>query len=333
MIHFKSNEILNILNDLNIKYVDKGKYVRFQCVNPLHDDNHPSMTMLKNNGFCRCWSCGVTYTFQAFIKQLTGKDSRDYIGNSSVLSRVFQQSLVMTEKKYFSKLERKLKILNGKLFNPIPNTKAYNYLKSINVTDEMIKQFGIKYADYAEITFADQGRGTKIQDRICIPIYENTNMVNLECRDYTEKQSLKVIYPKGSKADTLWNFSNVALDESLYVVEGIKSAFRIYQYISKNVVATLGSAIGNNQKSQLNKCSNIILFPDNDDAGESMIEQINDFIDHDFQIIFMPQRGQDPADGTLMELQWAIDHPTTNVKRFLSGYDFYKNKDRKVSWG
>lgn len=325
------SEIKNLLNSLNIDYEDKGNYFKFHCINPDHVDKNPSMTMLKNNGYCRCWSCGDSYSLYEFVKMF-GEDYNTYFKKENVLSRKFKNELIITEKNYFTKPKREFKILDGRLLEIIKNTKTYDYLKSINVNDEMIEYFNIKYSEYAVITFASNGKATRIYNRILVPILENGEIVNMECRDYTKNQSHKVIYPSGSKADVVWNFDQIDHSKPIYVVEGIKSAFRIWRYVTPNVVATLGSGIGKNQKKVLQNCKNIILFPDNDEAGKSMINQFESFMNHSFKIIFMPKEGQDPADGTEKDLEKALQNEKSNVHYFLSKYDFYKNKNRKISW-
>jgi len=335
MIYLTTTEILSIVRELGIQFEDKGKYIKFRCINQNHRDRNPSMTMLKNNGYCKCWSCGATYNFYAFVTKLSNGNYSKYIKSDEVLSRLFNQTLgqnqLIAEKK---QLKKELRISGGRLYNPLSNSQVLTYLKKINVNKEMIDEFDIRYTNKAYISFSKENKkGTFIKDRICIPLLENGEIVNMECRDYTEEQKLKVIYPKGSKADILWNWDGISLRKPLYVVEGIKSAFRIWRYISKNVVATLGSSLGTGQKKLLSKVKNLILFPDNDDAGRSMITQINKFYDYDYLIVFMPGAGQDPADSTLEDLEYAVEHPIESAEWRLSQYDFYnKIKNKKITW-
>lgn len=334
-----SGEILSIVRKFGIQYEDKDRYIKFRCINENHDDNNPSMTMLKNNGFCKCWSCGATYNFYAFVTKVSNGDYRKYIKNEDTLSRVFNQTLsenemVIDEETFFKEPKREMKITQGKLFSPLRSTVVMDYLRKINVDKNMIEEFDIRYSQTAYITFSDTGKGSFIKNRICIPILEKEKIINMECRDYTEQQKHKVIYPKGSKADMLWNWNSIDLNKDVYVVEGIKGAFRIYKHISKNVVATLGSAIGNNQKKLLNKIKKLMLFPDNDEAGKTMIDQINKFYDHDYKIIFMQKKDYDPADGSIRDLEYAIANPILNIDWFLMKYDFYNKRiNRKISWG
>lgn len=329
-----SSEILQIVNQLGIVYTDKDKYIQFKCINPSHHDKNPSMTMLKANGFVKCWSCGLTLSFKGFVDYVTDGKSEDILHFSS--KKVFQDTLNnsnrLSYESYKRTPERNLRLRRGELFKPNRCIKVLEYLYSLSVDTSMIEELDIRYTEKAEITFADMGKGTLIYNRICVPIIENGKIVNIECRDYTGKQKLKVIYPKGSKADTLWNYDSIDKNKPVYLVEGIKSAFRIYKHITKNVVASLGSAIGNNQSKQINTIKNIHLFPDNDEAGKSMIKQLNDFYDYDYYIHFMPEEGQDPADGDLRQLQWAIDNGIESVEYMLQQYDFYRKKNKKISW-
>lgn len=333
MIRLSETEILSIVQKLGIKYTDHGDYIKFRCINPAHNDSNPSMTMIKANGYTRCWSCGLTHNFASFIRAVSHKSIKDFI-DINKFDREFISSLSQKEviQKFEKNAERGLRILSGEFLDVSYNLNVMNYLKSINVFKEAIKYFHIQYIKNAEITFRPLGEGTKIYNRIIIPIKENGKLVNLECRDYTNKQKPKVLYPRGSKADLLWNYDNLDFDKPLIVVEGIKSALRIWQFISKNVTATLGSGLGNIQKQLISRIKNLILFPDNDKAGKDMIHQVDKVMERDYQICFMPKDGQDPADGFLSELKNALNNPIMSYNNWLDDHGLKSNSRKIEGW-
>lgn len=50
--------VIDILNDRNIKYKEAGKDYQIKCLNPEHDDTNPSMRVDKVTGIFHCFSCG-----------------------------------------------------------------------------------------------------------------------------------------------------------------------------------------------------------------------------------------------------------------------------------
>lgn len=52
------NKLTDLLDKLNIKYLEKGADYIVCCTNPEHDDKHPSMRIDKLTGIYHCFSCG-----------------------------------------------------------------------------------------------------------------------------------------------------------------------------------------------------------------------------------------------------------------------------------
>jgi DNA primase len=84
------------------------------------------------------------------------------------------------------------------------------------------------------------------------------------------------LYNKGFKrANVLFNIQNAKQYNSCIVVEGSIDAMFIHQAGFPNVVATLGSKISDFQFKLLKKYfDSIIVFSDNDEAGEYMKRDI-----------------------------------------------------------
>lgn len=333
MLRLTESEILQIVHKLGIKYTDHGDYIKFSCINPAHSDKNPSMTMIKANGYTRCWSCGATYNFSMFVNKVGRKKISDFV-NINKHDRNFLSSLSSTDviKKFERNAERELKIISGEFLNISHNLKVKKFLESINIFEPAIEKFHIQYVEKAEITFKPhEEEGTKVYNRIVIPIVENGKLINMECRDYTGKQQPKVLYPRGSKADILWNYDNLDFDQPLVVVEGIKSALRIWQFGTQNVTATLGSGLGKAQKQLISRIKHLILFPDNDKAGLSMISQVDAIMERDYKIAMMKEDGQDPADGSIDNMLFALNNPIESYDNWLKNHGIHTQK-RRVKW-
>lgn len=52
------NNVQNLLDSKKIYYMEKGKDFLIKCVNPEHDDDHPSMRVDRETGKFGCFSCG-----------------------------------------------------------------------------------------------------------------------------------------------------------------------------------------------------------------------------------------------------------------------------------
>lgn len=50
--------IIDLLNDRQIRYKEAGKDYQIVCINPEHDDSNPSMRVDKVTGVFHCFSCG-----------------------------------------------------------------------------------------------------------------------------------------------------------------------------------------------------------------------------------------------------------------------------------
>lgn len=85
----------------------------------------------------------------------------------------------------------------------------------------------------------------------------------------------KTLYPKGSLLGkpTIWNFENLDKDKPLYVCEGLATIPRLYSELDTNVTATFGVNITEKQWELLNQFKKIIIIKDDDEAGDSFVNQ------------------------------------------------------------
>ena len=72
--------IYNLLNNLGIEYKAKNNTTFYRCVNPMHEDRHPSMSV-RNNRF-KCFACGVggsTIDLVKYVLNLNDIEAVNYI--------------------------------------------------------------------------------------------------------------------------------------------------------------------------------------------------------------------------------------------------------------
>ena len=173
-------EIELLLQQNGISYINKGKSLQVKCLNPSHEDKHPSMNIDSETGVFHCFSCGFSGNRFILNKLLTGKNDYDPNYKFTISLR---ENTKKNEQKY------SVPKIFGTLLNPIHNKEVMKFLRSIGIRDEQIEKFGIKYTSYSEMISEDllndkNIQYTKMYNRICIPIYHNKTLVNYECRTF-----------------------------------------------------------------------------------------------------------------------------------------------------
>ena len=75
----------DILKENNIDYTTKGHDYIIQCLNPQHEDTHPSMRVDKTTGIFNCFSCSARGNLFTRFNKITNKLS---IRQQSILERI-----------------------------------------------------------------------------------------------------------------------------------------------------------------------------------------------------------------------------------------------------
>lgn len=200
--------------------------------------------------------------------------------------------------------------------------RVRDYCWSIGLTNSFIDFFNVKFSKHIKIN----QKGTLDKDkkeywnRLIIPCIYNNHIYNYEMRDFTKRSGKKVLYPIGSESDILFNYDNLNLDETVYIVEGIKGLSKVWSYYSTNVISTFGKVIKENQKKLINKLPHICIIPDNDEnkidkaTGEPvnnikiMTDIYDDFYQYEYEVAYIPFKGKDTNDLSRTQLKKVIDN-------------------------
>lgn len=109
--------------------------------------------------------------------------------------------------------------------------QAYKYLRSRNITDEMIKKFNIGYCDEG-----------LYENRIIIPSYDEYDDLNyFVARSYLNYSKRKYMNPQADKNTLIWNEHMIDWDKPIYLVEGVFDSIFL-----ENSVPMLGKFITDN---------------------------------------------------------------------------------------
>lgn len=312
------------------KIQDKGDYISFSS--PFRDDRNPSMVLYKSNLFCIDFSGAFRGHLYKFYKEATGRDFLiDFqIQKGERYNRLYgaDQRVLGESERVLTPSDYQMKIFgSGLSFEILEVPGIKEYLDKRFISEDFIKTFYLSYSESSKIIRVRRGTSlddssisqmaTRFYKRLCIPIYLDDYLISIEGRNLTG-ETPKVLYPKGGSVSTLFNYNNLKKDEPLIVVEGIMDMPRIWEHITTNVTTTFGISVTSHQQKQLREFSDIILFPDSDDAGRRMIEGFDSFYDRPYRIASLPE-GLDPGDPSvsLELLKTTIEYSKEDTLYFL----------------
>ena len=312
-------DIKTLIMLLGLDMKEHSSYFLGKCC--FHDDDKPSFSISKK-GFYSCFACGEKGSINSLVYKLKGIGIYKFLNIQDVNSFIFTHPKKEEKlRESFPKLDQF--IVKGNLKSPYDSELIMNYLKSRKVSNEFIDYFDIKYTNYAEIN------NIKFIDRIIIPSFENGELIGYEGRDYTKKQSPKVLYAKGSDVSTLFNIDNLDYNKELIICEGQWHIPQIWTHITKNVTHTYGVMISNKQKELINKFKKVIYFADNDEAGINGISEFDNFCEGEYYITMSDVKGEDPGDMTLDRIKEALNNKILSINYFLNKSKLFENEGIK----
>lgn len=295
-----SVDIVDVISEY-IPLTAKGK--NFFGVCPFHADHSPSMSVSREKQIYTCFSCGasgnvITFlmnyeniSFAEALKKLADKAGINIsIGN--------KKQKINKNKELYDIYEMSQKIYQNNL-NSEAGIKAKEYLKNRDITNEIIKEFGIGLSikDSKLITNMLLKKGFKDKElinsglvgnnekglhdiyynRIMFPLYDlSGNIVGYSGRIYDSIDTAKYVNTKETaifkKGELLYNYHR-AKEEArktgkIIVMEGFMDVIAAYKIGIKNVVATMGTAVTENQANLIKRMAKeVILCFDGDQAG------------------------------------------------------------------
>ena len=300
------NEIRNSVDIVEIissylPLTSKGKNYFGVC--PFHDDHSPSMSVSREKQIYTCFSCGATGNVFKFIQDYENISFIESVKKCADIANI--ELNISNVKRKNDKYQKLYDIyeLSQKFYQNNINTEigkmAKNYLQSRNITDDMIKEFGIglslnnkdsltkllKKKEYSDKDLLDSGLVNEndfelsdvYRNRIMFPLYNlNGKIVGYNGRVYNGEKENKYVNSKETKIfkkrELLYNYHR-AKDECrrskrVIIHEGQLDVIRTSSIGIKECVATLGTAFGKEQALLIRKLSsNVILCFDGDNAG------------------------------------------------------------------
>lgn len=329
-IYKEIKERINIF-DFVSEYVNLNSSKQGFC--PFHNNtNTPSFSVSISKNMWRCFNnCGSGDVI-TFYEKIEGLSHQEAVKNLAERLNLNYKSLSAEELEKQRKEKEKKELLikiheQAVLFyheQLKQNKQALEYLINRGLTTEIIDKFKLGYAPSGFTALSNnlKDKFTKedllssklikekltmydtFMNRIMIPITDNLGnpiafggrALNSEDIKYINSSESEIY----SKSDNLYNYSWAKKYESIILVEGYMDVIKPYQRGIKNIVASLGTALTENQARLLLNHKEIIIAYDNDQAGckaaKKAIEVIKNTakklykkIDIDFQLKVLTQ--------------------------------------------
>lgn len=341
--------IVDIVRDY-VPLIQRGKNYFGIC--PFHDDHNPSMSVSNEKQMYKCFVCGAAGNVFNFVKdyeKISYYEAVKKIADKAGISVSIDTNFKKNDNNKFSD-QYEIYDISNKFYQNNLNTSlgkiARSYLEKRNISEDVIKKFqiGLSLNDnnltklllkkgFDNDILVKSGIAVKrdnnvydiYRDRIMFPLWDiNGKTIGFSGRIYEGNDQSKYIntmetdiFKKGS---LLYNYDNaresILKQDEIIIVEGFMDVIRLYTIGIYNVVATMGTAITNEQVNLIRKLTkNVLLMFDGDSAGAkatgSFIEVSKD-IDFDIKIVRL-EEDLDPDDYILKKgenkMKEHLSHP------------------------
>lgn len=282
---------------INIESEVDSDYLIF-C--PFHNNYRtPAGEISKEGGVFFCFSCQISKTLTDFVMHMTGKsyfEATRFIDMAKTeVSLIDTIDKLLEETIEYSPFDE---LLIKRLNNQVSESpRAQRYFEARRISESSINKFLLGYSAN--------------QDMITIPVADPTGMFvgfvarSVEGKDFKNTPGLP-------KSKILFNLHRVKAYDTVYVVESSFDAILLDQ-CDIPAVATLGANVSRRQIELLTKYfNNVIVIPDNDDAGKNMASRIVEKMGSRASAIGIPTRFKDIGDmkdADIRELTNKINDP------------------------
>lgn len=166
----------------------------------------------------------------------------------------------------------------------LESPRAIRYYEGRRINLDSINKFSLGYSEK--------------RDMVTIPVTSPDGSMYVGFIGRSVEGKTFIHTPGLPKSKVLFNLHRVKRFDSVYIVESSFDAIRLDQ-CGVPAIATLGVYISKVQLDLLTKYfNNVIVIPDNDDAGQTMTEKIVKRMKDRATVIGLPQRFKDIGDMT-----------------------------------
>ena len=304
---FSQNSIENLKNQINIVDVI-GQVVplkragsNFKGLCPFHREKTPSFVVSEQKQYFTCFGCGASGDAIEFVKRYYNMEFPDAV------EKLAEDNGITLEKSHYDDNRSEYYEINRMAaqffydaFTQRAN-KGYSYMKNRGIAPATMKKFGLGYADekwdslykyllskgveekkMQELGLISVSKGKcydKFRNRVMFPIINTSGkVIGFGGRAIDPNDNPKYLNSPESrifqKKNNLYglNISRQAAGKEGYIilVEGYMDAIALYQSGIRNVAASLGTALTENQAKLLHRyVKEVVLSYDADNAGRA----------------------------------------------------------------
>ncbi len=295
------NDITEVVSSyVNLK--QRGRNMVGLC--PFHGEKTPSFNIYTENGSFYCFGCGVGGDVITFIMKI---ENLDYIEAVKLLaqraglevpSNTYDDSMSKLRKRVYEANREAARFFYQALTSPVGKV-GLDYFHSRALSDRTIRHFGLGFADdnytslcrhlkekgfsESEIVSANlafrskNGKGIydRFSNRVMFPIIDlRGNVIAFGGRIMTDEKPKYLNTsdtPVFKKSENLFSLNNAKNSDSrtLILCEGYMDVIAVNQAGVQNAVATLGTALTNEQALLMKRYADeVVICYDSDEAGQ-----------------------------------------------------------------
>ena len=364
---------LNIVDVIGRVVPLKRAGSNYKGVCPFHSEKTPSFVVSDQKQIFTCFGCGATGDVIEFTKRYYNLDfieACEKLGKEYGIDVDFSRSSQSREKEEYYKINREAAAFFYKAFTEKANP-GYTYMKKRGLEDGILKKFGIGYADkewdslykhfkargvdekiLLDLGLISRGKEGKYYDkfrnRVIFPIINTSGrVIGFGGRRIDENDNPKYLNSPENlifqKKNNLYALNttkqDIGKEGSAIIVEGYMDVISLYQHGVKNVAASLGTALTDNQAKLIKRYApEVDLCYDSDSAGISAaLRGIDILVPRGLKVkVFHVTDGKDPDEfakahgkDAFMKLvkaaPGAVQYKLDSARK---GFDLSKDEDK-----
>ncbi len=307
----KIKDSVDIVDFIGSKISLKKVGKNYKALCPFHNEKTPSFYVSPSLKMFHCFGCGASGDVIKFVQEyekLSFTDAVKLLGQYANIEVDFEGEEL---DKYYKVNEDIARHYHSILLN---DRFAMDYLKKRNIKEETIEKFLLGYAPNKDtlekftkiydrgilLKLGLIGEKERFRNRIIFPIFALTGRIagfgGRIIGDGEPKYLNSPESPVYSKRNILYSLyhskKSILEKKEVMIVEGYFDYLSCFQAGFENVLATLGTALTENQSSILSRYANkIILFFDMDKSGiEASLRNLGLLIDKDVEIFIVSSR-------------------------------------------
>jgi DNA primase len=351
---------INILDVVSTYVQLRKRGRNFIGLCPFHKEKTPSFTVSEEKQIFHCFGCGAGGNLYKFLMDYKGISFVEAVQEAADQAgiKIKQEEEKYSDEQNELEEYYEINVLAAKFFsNKLLNNKegeiAREYFKNRKIKPQTQRAFGLGYAspEWENILFylkenkADLEKAAqlgvidsrddgsyydKFRARIIFPIFSPNGRViafggrvlekttkaakylnSPESRIYSKRRSLYGLF---HSKDEIRKLNKVVL------VEGYMDLISLYQHGVKNVVASSGTSLTEEQVQLLSRFTkNVTVIFDADDAGQkAAMRSIEILLKHDFdvKVVLLPE-GDDPDSYIMKNGRDAFEETISRAQNFL----------------